>query len=117
MASPPTDNTAATRMRPCRPNVLFAISPSRLAPRRARPPVYGKRSRCRSMVLGTAPWCGKAFLPRVGIIRRRRESVAKERSDQSSGEPRNRFNARRAIAAGAWSGIAKTELTLISHNT
>jgi hypothetical protein len=30
---------------------------------------------------------------------------------------RNLFNARRAIAAGAWSGIAKTELTLISHKT
>ncbi len=30
---------------------------------------------------------------------------------------RNLLNARRAIAAGAWSGIAKTELTLISHKT
>src|ERR1700730_10544130 len=29
----------------------------------------------------------------------------------------NRFNAKRAIAAGAWFGIAKTELTLISHKT
>jgi len=31
--------------------------------------------------------------------------------------PRNLLNARRAMAAGAWSGIANTELTLISHNT
>ena len=30
---------------------------------------------------------------------------------------RNLLNARRAIATGAWSGIAKTELTLISHRT
>jgi hypothetical protein len=30
---------------------------------------------------------------------------------------RSLFNARRAIAAGAWSGIANTELTLISHKT
>jgi hypothetical protein len=30
---------------------------------------------------------------------------------------RNLLNARRAIAAGAWPGIAKTELTLISHRT
>jgi hypothetical protein len=33
------------------------------------------------------------------------------------GAPRNRLAASRAMAAGAWSGIAKHELTLISHST
>ena len=39
------------------------------------------------------------------------------RSHHSPRALRNLLNARRAIAAGAWSGIAKTELTLISHKT
>jgi hypothetical protein len=30
---------------------------------------------------------------------------------------RNRSRVNRAMATGAWSGIAKTELTLISHRT
>jgi hypothetical protein len=30
---------------------------------------------------------------------------------------RNLLNASRAMASGAWPGIAKTELTLISHKT
>jgi hypothetical protein len=38
-------------------------------------------------------------------------------SHQSPHALRNLLSARRAIAAGAWSGIAKTELTLISHKT
>ena len=31
--------------------------------------------------------------------------------------PRQRFSVSRAMEAGAWSGIAKQELTLISHRT
>src|SRR4051794_28031265 len=73
--SPLNDNNAATRFVPRRLNVLFAISPSRLAPDEHARHFTIKRAAAVAPPQ-SRPWRGEVRPCRVWLICRRRESVA-----------------------------------------
>jgi hypothetical protein len=58
-----------------------------------------------------------AFRIEESAMRRERSRTEEHSVIYEDFAPRSRSFTRRAMAAGAWSGMAKTELTLISHST